>query len=106
GNVKVLVEGLERGRALEFKEHDGFFKVVVKLIPRQVESGSGVEALMSKVIALFEQYVKLSHKLHYEAMLAAVRVEDPGKLADTIASHLVVAVEGRQNVLDILASQA
>ena len=43
---------------------------------------------MSKVIALFEQYVKLSNNLHYDAMLAAVRVEDPGKLADTIASHL------------------
>src|SRR5207245_5633978 len=105
GNVKVLVEGLERGRALEFKEHDGFFKVVVKLIPRQVESGSGVEALMSKVIALFEQYVKLSNNLHYDAMLAAVRVEDPGKLADTIASHLVVGVEEKQNLLEIFAPQ-
>jgi ATP-dependent Lon protease len=105
GNVKVLVEGLDRGRALEFKEHEGFFKVVVKLIPRQVESGSGVEALMSKVIALFEQYVKLSNNLHYDAMLAAVRVEDPGKLADTIASHLVVGVEEKQNLLEIFAPQ-
>src|SRR5512132_2270070 len=52
GNVKVLVEGLDRGRALEFKEEQGFFRVVVKLIPKQVETGSGVEALMSKVIAL------------------------------------------------------
>ncbi len=105
GNVKVLVEGLDRGRALEFKEHEGFFKVVVKLIPKQVESGSGVEALMSKVIALFEQYVKLSNNLHYDAMLAAVRVEDPGKLADTIASHLVVGVEEKQNLLEIFAPQ-
>jgi ATP-dependent Lon protease len=105
GNVKVLVEGLDRGRALEFKEHEGFFKVVCKLIPRQVESVSGVEALMSKVIALFEQYVKLSNNLHYDAMLAAVRVEDPGKLADTIASHLVVGVEEKQNLLEIFAPQ-
>ena len=105
GNVKVLVEGLDRGRALEFKEEQGFFKVVVKLIPRQVESGSGVEAVMSKVIALFEQYVKLSNNLHYDAMLAAVRVEDPGKLADTIASHLVVAVEEKQNLLEIFSPQ-
>src|SRR5712691_6851828 len=104
-NVKVLVEGLDRGRALEFKEHEGFFKVVVKLIPKQVESGSGVEALMSKVIALFEQYVKLSNNLHYDAMLAAVRVEDPGKLGDTIASHLVVSVEEKQNLLEIFAPQ-
>ena len=60
---------------------------------------------MSKVIALFEQYVKLSNNLHYDAMLAAVRVEDPGKLADTIASHLVVPVEEKQNLLEIFSPQ-
>jgi ATP-dependent Lon protease len=102
-NVKVLVEGLDRGRALEFKEEGGFLKVVVKLIPRQPESGSGVEAVMSKVIGLFEQYVKLSNNLHYDAMLAAVRVEDPGKLADTIASHLILPVEEKQNLLEIFS---
>jgi ATP-dependent Lon protease len=105
GNVKVLVEGLDRGRALEFKEEQGFFRVVVKLIPKQVETGGGIEAVMSKVIALFEQYVKLSNNLHYDAMLAAVRVEDPGKLADTISSHLVVPVEEKQNLLEIFSPQ-
>jgi ATP-dependent Lon protease len=105
GNVKVLVEGLDRGRALEFKEEQGFLKVVAKLIPRQVETGNGIEAVMSKVIALFEQYVKLSNNLHYDAMLAAVRVEDPGKLADTISSHLVIAVEEKQNLLEIFSPQ-
>jgi ATP-dependent Lon protease len=104
-NVKVLVEGLDRGRALEFKEENGFFKVVTKLIPRQVETGSGIEAVMSKVIGLFEQYVKLSNNLHYDAMLAAVRVEDPGKLADTISSHLVIGVEEKQNLLEIFSPQ-
>ena len=103
GNVKVLVEGLDRGRALEFREDAGFLRVVVKLIPRQVEAGSGIEAVMARVIALFEQYVKLSNNLHYDAMLAAVRVEDPGKLADTIASHLVVPVEEKQNLLEIFS---
>jgi ATP-dependent Lon protease len=105
GNVKVLVEGLDRGRALEFKEEQGFFKVVVKLIPKVADAGSGVEAVMSKVIALFEQYVKLSNNLHYDAMLAAVRVEDPGKLADTISSHLVLPVEEKQNLLEIFSAQ-
>jgi ATP-dependent Lon protease len=105
GNVKVLVEGLDRGRALEFREEQGFLKVVVKLIPRQSDAGSGIEALMSKVIARFEQYVKLSNNLHYDAMLAAVRVEDPGKLADTIASHLVLPVEEKQNLLEIFSPQ-
>src|SRR4029079_18083391 len=69
GNVKVLVEGLDRGRALEFKEESGFLKVVVKLIPKITETGNGIESLMSKVIGLFEQYVKLSNNLHYDAML-------------------------------------
>jgi ATP-dependent Lon protease len=105
GNVKVLVEGLDRGRALEFREEQSFLKVVVKLIPRQTDPGSGIEALMSKVIARFEQYVKLSNNLHYDAMLAAVRVEDPGKLADTIASHLVLPVEDKQNLLEIFSPQ-
>ncbi len=105
GNVKVLVEGLDRGRALEFKEESGFLKVVAKVVPRQVEAGSGIEAMMSKAIALFEQYVKLSNNLHYDAMLAAVRVEDPGKLADTIASHLVVPVDEKQNLLEIFSPQ-
>jgi len=105
GNVKVLVEGLDRGRALEFKEEQGFLRVVAKVVPRQVDTGSAVESLMAKVIAQFEQYVKLSNNLHYDAMLAAVRVEDPGKLADTVASHLVIAVEEKQNLLEIFSPQ-
>ena len=105
GNVKVLVEGLERARALEVHEEAGYLRVVVKVVPRSEEPASGMEALMSKVIGLFEQYVKLSNTLHYDAMLAAVRVEDPGKLADTIASHLAVPVEEKQNLLEIVAAQ-
>ena len=105
GNVKVLVEGLDRARALEFREDAGHMQVVVKVVLPPDESDSGLEGLMSKVIGLFEQYVKLSNNLHYDAMLAAVRVEDPGKLADTIASHLVVPVEEKQNLLEIASAQ-
>src|SRR5512141_2347589 len=105
GNVKVLVEGLDRARALEFREESGYLRVVVKLMPRVDEPAAGMEALMSKIIGMFEQYVKLSNNLHYDAMLAAVRVEDPGKLADTIASHLGVAVEEKQNLLEIFSPQ-
>ena len=105
GNVKVLVEGLDRARALEFREEGGSLKVVAKLVPRSEEPAAGMEGLMSKVIGLFEQYVKLSNNLHYDAMLAAVRVEDPGKLADTISSHLVVPVEEKQNLLEIFSAQ-
>jgi ATP-dependent Lon protease len=105
GNVKVLVEGLERARALEFPEEGAFRKVVVKVVRAESEEDAGLEGLMSKAIGLFEQYVKLSQSLHYDAMLAAVRVEDPGKLADTIASHLLIPVEEKQNLLEIFSPQ-
>src|SRR2546425_4928400 len=58
---------------------------------------------MSRVVSLFEQYVKLSNNLHYDAMIAAVRVDDPGKLADTISAHLVVGVDEKQNLLEIIS---
>ena len=95
GNVKVLVEGLDRARAVEWKEDKGFYRVVAKLLPRQDDTSDDVENTMSRVVSLFEQYVKLSNNLHYDAMIAAVRVDDASKLADTIAAHLMVGVERR-----------
>src|SRR5574342_189613 len=102
GNIKVLVEGIERARAVEWKEDKGFFRVVVKMIAKPKETGVEAEATMTKVVSLFEQYVKLSNNLHYDAMIAAVRVDDPGKLADTIAAHLLVGVDEKQNLLEII----
>jgi ATP-dependent Lon protease len=103
GNIKVLVEGIERARAVEWKEDKGFYRVVVKVVPRPKETGVDAEATMTKVVSLFEQYVKLSNNLHYDAMIAAVRVDDPGKLADTISAHLVVGVDEKQNLLEIIS---
>ncbi len=103
GNIKVLVEGVDRARAVEWKEDKGFYRVVVKVLPRQKDVAGEVEATMGKVVSLFEQYVKLSNNLHYDAMIAAVRVDDPGKLADTIAAHLLVGVDEKQNLLEIIS---
>jgi ATP-dependent Lon protease len=103
GNIKVLVEGIERARAVEWKEDKGFYRVVVKVIPKHKETGVDAEGTMSRVVSLFEQYVKLSNNLHYDAMIAAVRVDDPGKLADTIAAHLLVGVDEKQNLLEIIS---
>src|ERR1044072_8507383 len=102
GNIKVLVEGIERARAVEWKEDKGFYGVVVKVVPKPKEANVAAEATMTKVVSLFEQYVKLSNNLHYDAMIAAVRVDDPGKLGDTIAAHLVVGVDEKQNLLEII----
>ncbi len=101
GNIKVLVEGVDRARVIEWKEDKGFHRVVVKVLQRLKETAGDVEQTMSRVVSLFEQYVKLSNNLHYDAMLAAVKVDDPGKLADTIAAHLLVSVDEKQNLLEI-----
>ena len=103
GNIKVLVEGIERARAIEWKEDKGFYRVVAKVLPKQTEAGDDVENTMSRVVSQFEQYVKLSNNLHYDAMTAAIRVDDASKLADTIAAHLVVGVEEKQTLLEIVS---
>jgi len=103
GNVKVLVEGIERARTIEWKEDKGFSRVVTKIIETPTETSEETEGTMSKVVSLFEQYVKLSNNLQYDAMIAAVRVDDPSKLGDTIASHLVVGIEEKQNLLEIIS---
>ncbi|MGQ0732968.1 MAG: endopeptidase La [Acidobacteriota bacterium] len=100
-NIKVLVEGVDRGRVIEWKDDKGFQRVVVKVLQRQKETSGDVEQSMSRIVSLFEQYVKLSNNLHYDAMIAAVKVDDPGKLADTIAAHLLVGVDEKQNLLEI-----
>jgi ATP-dependent Lon protease len=101
GNIKVLVEGLDRGRTIECRDEEGFYKVVVKTVPRTRETPQGADELMSKVVSLFEQYVKLAQNLQSEVKNAAVSVDDPEKLSDTIASHLVMSVDEKQNLLEI-----
>ena len=103
GNVKVLVEGVERARTIEWKEDKGFSRVVAKIVDTPTEASEETENTMSNVVSLFEQYVKLSNNLQYDAMIAAVRVDDPSKLGDTIAAHLVVGVEEKQNLLEIIS---
>jgi ATP-dependent Lon protease len=103
GNIKVLVEGVERARAVEWKEDKGFYRVTVKLVAKKAEPSGETESVMSRVVTLFEQYIKLSNNLQYDAMLAAVRVDDPSRLGDTIAAHLQVGVEEKQNLLEIVS---
>src|SRR4029434_7495403 len=100
GNIKVLVEGVDRARAVEWKEDKGFYRVVVKVLPKQKETSGEIDATMGREVSLFEQYVTLSNNLQCAPVTAAVRVDDPGKLADTIAAHLLVGVDEKQNLLE------
>ncbi|MBV8807100.1 MAG: endopeptidase La [Acidobacteriaceae bacterium] len=101
GNIKVLVEGVERGKIISVSEEEGYFRAVVKTTTYKVEQGSQLEALTSRVTTLFEQYVKLSQNLNYETMIAAIRVDDPGKLADTVGANLQLTIEEKQELLEI-----
>ncbi len=101
GNIKVLVEGVERGKIVSVSEEEGYFRAIVKTTTFKVEQGSQLEALTSRVTTLFEQYVKLSQNLNYETMIAAIRVDDPGKLADTVGANLQLTIEEKQELLEI-----
>jgi ATP-dependent Lon protease len=101
GNIKVLVEGVERGKIISVSEEEGYFRAVVRTTSFKVEQGSQLDSLVSRVTNLFEQYVKLSQNLNYETMIAAIRVDDPGKLADTVGAHLQLTIEEKQELLEI-----
>src|SRR5881296_3098859 len=101
GNIKVLVEGIERGKVLQISESDGYMQVSVRVARYATETNAQIETGMQRVTGLFEQYVKLCQSLNYETMIAAVRMEDPAKLTDTIAANLQLSIEEKQELLEI-----
>ena len=101
GNIKVLVEGVERARAIEVNDEDGFFVATVRMGRVHLEMTPQVEQMMQKVHTLFEQYVKLQQSLNYETVAASVRGDEPAKLADTIAANLQLSIEEKQELLDV-----
>ena len=101
GNIKVLVEGVERARAIEVNDEDGFFVATVRVGRTQLDMTAQVEATMQRVHTLFEQYVKLQQSLNNETIAASVRGDEPAKLADTIAANLQLSIEEKQELLDV-----
>jgi len=101
GNIKVLVEGTERAKIVQVTSDEGFFRATVRLVPVKAEPSPQLEQSSARVTTLFEQYVKLSQSLNYDTMIAAVRVEDAGKLSDAIAANLQIPVEEKQELLEL-----
>ena len=101
GNIKVLVEGVERARLHTVTQEDGFYRAAVKVYPARPVPSEKTEALNSRVTSSFEHYVKQSQNLNYETMIAAVRVDDPGKLADTVGANLQLTIPEKQDLLEI-----
>jgi len=101
GNIKVLVEGVERARLHTVTQQEGFYRATVKVYPARPVPSEKTEALNSRVTSSFEHYVKQSQNLNYETMIAAVRVDDPGKLADTVGANLQLTIPEKQDLLEI-----
>jgi ATP-dependent Lon protease len=102
GTVKVLVEGGERARIERIEDVDGYFRAVVAPVTEQNPDPKEAEALISSALSQFEQYVSLSKKVPTEVMSSLSGIEDPGRLADTVAAHMALDLEQKQHILEIV----
>ncbi|MEW8339609.1 MAG: endopeptidase La, partial [Candidatus Thiodiazotropha taylori] len=102
GTVKVLVEGGERARIIEFVENDEFFTARLETLTDNIDlAGRETEVLMRSATNLFDQYVKLNKKVPPEVLTSLSSIDDPSRLADTIAAHMSLKLEEKQHVLEM-----
>src|ERR1700722_6334690 len=98
--VRVLVEGKARAKVTGFTPRTDFFLATVEKVAEEPAAAQESEALMRTVKANFEQYIKLNKKIPSETLQAVAQIDDPAKLADTVASHLSVKIGERQSLLE------
>ncbi|MDX5865122.1 endopeptidase La [Bacillus cereus group sp. BfR-BA-01119] len=103
GTLRVLVEGLHRAEVVEFIEEENVVQVSIKTITEEVEADLEEKALMRTLLEHFEQYIKVSKKVSNETFATVADVEEPGKLADLIASHLPIKTKQKQEILEIIS---
>ncbi len=100
GTVKVLVEGGRRARIAGFSETQAYFEAFVEPLPDQMGDPKELEALGRTVVSQFEQYIKLNKKIAPEVLVSLNQIDDPSKLADTVAAHLNLKIAEKQEVLE------
>lgn len=100
GTVKVLVEGGRRARIAGFKETQSHFEAYVTALEEQPAEAAETEALARTVVGQFEQYIKLNKKIAPEVLVSINQIDDPAKLADTVASHLSLKIPEKQELLE------
>ncbi len=100
GTVKVLVEGGQRARIVKFTENQEFHQACAQLIEEGLGEKQEVEALARTVVSQFEQYIKLNRKIPPEVLVSVNQIDDYGKLADTVASHLALKIPDKQDLLE------
>jgi len=103
GTIKVLVEGSERAKVLNYLSTDDYFQAQVCLGDAETvpQDDRESEVLMRSVLAQFDQYVKLSKKVPPEILSSLAGIEEPGRLADTIAAHMSLKIDEKQHILEI-----
>ena len=101
GTVKVLVEGIQRASTKDISDSGEHFVAEAVPVAPQTETSPEVEALRRAVTQQFDQYVKLNKKIPPEILTSIAGIDDPGRLADTIAAHLPLKLEAKQSVLDL-----
>jgi len=100
GTVKVLVEGGQRARIVRFAENEAFFQAYADAIEEKPGEQQELEALARTAVSQFEQYIKLNKKIPPEVLVSINQIEDPSKLADTLASHLALKIPEKQELLE------
>ena len=101
GTVKVLVEGNHRARIVHFLGADDFFKAQVVKLEEEILDERESEVLVRSLTTQFDQYVKLNKKVPPEILTSLSNIDDPGRLVDTIAAHLSLKIDEKQNILEI-----
>jgi len=101
GTVKVLVEGERRALIDRYTETEEYFSAQVALLDSEPIADREIEALMRSVMNEFDQYVKLNMKIPPEILTSLAGVDDPGRLADTVAAHLSLKIEDKQQILEV-----
>jgi ATP-dependent Lon protease len=102
GTVKVLVEGKNRACLRNYLPNKSYFMVEVESIPEGEKVGVETEALIRTLITAFENYVKLNKKIPSEVLVTVSSIEEPGRLSDTISSHLSFKLEDKQEILETI----
>src|SRR3954462_12396492 len=101
GTVKVLVEGERRARIERFAENEQFFQAYAETISEGPGAHQEIEALARSVVSQFEQYIKLNKKIPPEVLVSVNQIDNPSKLADTVASHLALKIAEKQELLEV-----
>ncbi len=101
GTVKVLVEGERRVRILKYVRTDEYFEAEAEIVESAAVAEEEIEALTRSVASQFESYAKLNKRIAPEVMVSIGQIEDPGQLADTVASHLNIKINDKQQLLEI-----